>query len=71
MATIDDYFDNTLAESFFATLLTELLDRQSWATRDEPAHALLGPVERFSNPRRRHSTFGCLSPTGYERAAAT
>ena len=33
MGSIGDCFDNGLAESFFATLQTELLDRHSWLPR--------------------------------------
>lgn len=70
MGTIGDCFDNSVAESFFATLQTELLDRQSWVTRDELANAVFTFIEGFYNPRRRHSTLGYLSPADYERAAA-
>ena len=70
MGSIGDCFDNSVAESFFATLQTELLDRQSWATREELANAVFAFIEGFYNPRRRHSTLGYLSPADYERAAA-
>ncbi|GAB2761818.1 hypothetical protein GCM10027020_12640 [Nocardioides salsibiostraticola] len=33
MGSIGDCFDNSVAESFFATLQTELLDRSTWPTR--------------------------------------
>src|SRR5690625_3496851 len=33
MGTVGDALDNALAESFFATLQTELLDRHCWPTR--------------------------------------
>jgi putative transposase len=56
--SIGDCFDNSVAESFLATLQTELLDRQSWATRKELANAVFAFVDGFSNPRRRHSTRG-------------
>jgi putative transposase len=69
MGTIGDCFDNSVAESFFATLQTELLDRQSWATRAELANAVFAFIEGFYNPRRRHSTLGYLSPADYETAA--
>ncbi|MCW2614985.1 MAG: Integrase, partial [Frankiales bacterium] len=53
MGTIGDCFDNSVAESFFATLQTELLDRQSWATREELANAVFAFIEGFYNPRVR------------------
>jgi putative transposase len=35
MRSLRDAYDNTLCESFFATLECELLDRQRFATRAE------------------------------------
>ena len=68
MGTIGDCFDNSVAESFFATLQTELLDRSTWATREQLANAAFAFIEGFYNPRRRHSTLGYLSPADYETA---
>jgi putative transposase len=67
MGSIGDCFDNSVAESFFATLQTELLDRSSWPTREGLANAAFAFIESFYNPRRRHSTLGYLSPADYER----
>jgi putative transposase len=61
-----DAFDNALAESFFATLETELLDRHTFRTRDEARLALFSYIEGFYNPRRRHSTLGYRSPDRFE-----
>ena len=61
-----DAFDNALAESFFATLETELLDRHSFRTRDQARLALFTYIEGFYNPRRRHSTLGYRSPNRFE-----
>ncbi len=66
MGSIGDCFDNSVAESFFATLQTELLDRSTWPTREELANAIFAFVEGFYNPTRRHSTLGYLSPADYE-----
>jgi transposase InsO family protein len=66
MGSIGDCFDNGLAESFFATLQTELLDRHPWATRQQLANAVFAYLEGFYNPRRRHSALGYLSPADYE-----
>jgi putative transposase len=68
MGSIGDCFDNGLAESFFATLQTELLDRHTWTTRDQLANAVFAYLEGFYNPRRRHSALGYLSPADYETA---
>ena len=68
MGSIGDCFDNGLAESFFATLQTELLDRHTWVTREQLANAVFAYLEAFYNPRRRHSALGYLSPADYETA---
>ena len=68
MGSIGDCFDNSVAESFFATLQTELLDRTSWTTREQLANAVFAFIEGFYNPRRRHSTLDYLSPADYEHA---
>jgi putative transposase len=61
-----DAFDNALAESFFATLETELLDRHSFRSRDEARLAVFSYIEAFYNTRRRHSTLGYRSPDRFE-----
>jgi putative transposase len=70
MGSIGDCFDNALAESFFATVQTELLDRHRWPSRRGLAVALFDYIERFYNPSRRHSRLGYLSPIDYETALA-
>ena len=69
MGTVGDAFDNAAAESFFATLQTELLDRSYWATRQCLTTAIFSYIEGFYNRKRRHSTLGYLSPKEYESAA--
>lgn len=66
MGTVGDAYDNAMAESFFASLQTELLDRQPWATRAELAQAIFEYIEAFYNPLRRHSSLEMLSPNDYE-----
>lgn len=70
MGTVGDALDNAVAESFFASLQCELLDRHQWHTRAELARAMFHYVEAFYNPHRRHSTLGYLSPVDYEAAHA-
>ena len=60
---------HAVAESLFATLQCELLDRSHWPTRTGLARAMFEWIEAFYNPTRRHSTLGYLSPIDYERAA--
>ena len=63
-----DAYDNAVAESFFATLKTELLHRERFATRDQARSAVFDYIEGFYNPRRRHSAIGYHSPIDYERS---
>jgi len=62
MGSVGDALDNAVAESFFATLQTELLDRRRWRTRTELAQAIFEWIEVFYNQQRRHSTLGMLAP---------
>ena len=71
MGTVGDALDNAVAESFFAILQCELLDRHSWPTRATLARAMFTWIEGFYNPTRRHSTLGYLSPVDYETATVT
>jgi putative transposase len=61
-----DAFDNAVAESFFATLETELLDRHTFRSRDQARLAVFTFIEGFYNSRRRHSTLGQRSPDRFE-----
>ena len=63
MGTVGDALDNAVAESFFASLQCELLDRHTWPTRAGLARAMFHWIEAFYNPTRRHSTLGYLSPS--------
>jgi len=59
-------WDNAVAESFFATLKTELLYRQSWPTRTAARLAVFEFIEVFYNRCRLHSTLGYCPPAEYE-----
>ncbi len=67
MGSIGGALDNAFAESFFATLQTELLDRQSWPIREMLRSAIFEFVEVFYNRRHSHSTLGYLSPVDFEK----
>jgi putative transposase len=67
MGSVGDAYDNAMAESFFATLECELLDRRSFKTKTEARTALFTYIEGWYNPRRRHSGLGYLSPANFER----
>ena len=70
MGSIGDCFDNALVESFFGTLQLELLDQQTWASRDELAQAIFEWIEAWYNMRRLHSSLGYRSPAEYETVLA-
>ncbi|WP_025620599.1 IS3 family transposase, partial [Salinispora cortesiana] len=59
-------WDNAAAESFFATIKTELIHRQSWPTRKAAHQVIFEYIEGWYNTRRRHSSLGYLSPAAYE-----
>jgi transposase InsO family protein len=59
-------WDNAVAESFFATIKTELLDRRPWPTRTSAHRAIFSWIEGWYNTRRRHSTLDYHSPAAYE-----
>ncbi len=66
--SVGDCFDNAMAESFFASLECELIDRESWKTRTEARLAVFDYLEGWYNPHRRHSALGYLSPMAFEAA---
>ncbi len=67
MGSVGDAYDNALAESFFASLESELIDRTGWATPAEARSAVFDYIEVFYNRTRRHSALGYLSPYEFER----
>ena len=70
MGSIGDAYDNAMAESFFATLECELLDRTRFQMQREAHLAVFEWIEGWYNPHRRHSSIGYLSPNEFERRAA-
>ncbi len=71
MSRKGDCWDNAAMESFFSTLKTERIYRRPrYRTRDEARADVFDYIERFYNPRRRHSTIGQISPVAFERQFA-
>ncbi len=66
MSRKGDCWDNAVAESFFSTLVHELLSREFFATRQQAERAIRDYIHNFYNLRRRHSTIGYLSPIEFE-----
>ncbi len=59
-------WDNSVSESFFGTLKSELGD-PVWATRDAARAAIFEYIEVWYNRQRLHSSNGYLSPEKYEQ----
>jgi putative transposase len=58
-------------ESFFSTLNIERVFRSRYKTRDDARADIFDYIERFYNPRRRHSTLNGLSPVEFEERYAS
>jgi putative transposase len=67
MGSVGDAYDNAMAESFFATLEREVIDRRTFKSQAEARMAIFTWLEGWYNPHRRHSSLGYLSPINYER----
>lgn len=53
--------DNAAMESFFALLQKNVLDRRSWATREELRIAIVTWIERTYHRKRRQAALGRLT----------
>jgi putative transposase len=62
-------WDKAAMESFFSSLKTERTARKIYRTRNEAKADVFDYIERFYNPKRRHSTIGYLSPMEFEQRA--
>ena len=69
MSRAGNVWDNAAMESFFSSLKTERTARKTYRTRNQAKADVFDYIERFYNPRRRHSTIGYLSPMEFERQA--
>lgn len=66
MSRTGNCWDNAVAESFFATLKSELVHHRSWASRLELRTATFEYIETFYNRRRLHSSLGYKTPSEVE-----
>ena len=71
MGSVGDCFDNAMAESFFATLECEIIDRRVFRTQVEARMAIFEYIEGCYNPHRRHSGLGYLSPLNFREEQST
>ena len=67
MGEVGTCYDNAMAESFFATLECELLDRTTFKDPWAAKAAVFDFIEGFYNTKRIHSGLGYLSPVEFER----
>jgi len=63
--------DNAAMESFFALLQKNVLNRRSWATREELRSAIVWWIERTYHRKRRQAALGRLTPIEFETMMAT
>jgi len=63
--------DNAAMESFFALLQKNVLNRRTWATREQLRIAIVTWIERTYNRRRRQAALGRLTPIEYETIMTT
>lgn len=60
-------WDNAAMESFFSSLKTERTAGKVYRSRAAAKADVFDYIERFYNPRRRHSTLGYVSPMDFEQ----
>ena len=61
-----DCYDNAAMESFWATLKTELIHEEDYATHEQAQGSIFEYIEVFYNRVRLHSTLGYVSPEAFE-----
>ncbi len=66
MSRKGECLDNAVAESFFSSLKTELVDHEDYHSKQEAKQNLFEYIEVFYNRRRRHSYLDYVSPVEYE-----
>ena len=67
MSRKDNCWDNSVSESFFHTLKTELTHHFNYETREEAKQALFEYIEVFYNRKRMHSSNNYLSHDEFEK----
>ena len=58
MSRAGNVWDNAAMESCFSSLKTERTAAKTYRTRDQDQADLFDYIERFHNPRHRHSKWG-------------
>lgn len=62
-------YDNSMVETFFKTIKSELIWTVAWQSRKQAENAVARYIDGFYNPVRRHSSLGFQSPIAFERKA--
>ena len=68
MSATGNCYDNAAMESFWATLKTELVHHERYATRAQAPRSIFEYIEMFYNRQRIHSSLGYVSPETFEAA---
>ena len=66
MGRVGSAGDNAAMESFFSLLQKNVLNRQTWTTRDELRLAIVTWIESTYHRRRRQAALGRLTPIEFE-----
>lgn len=61
-----DCWDNAVAESFWGTLKSELVNHEHYATHQQARASIFEYIEVFYNRQRLHSSIGYQSPEAFE-----
>jgi putative transposase len=70
MSRKGECLDNAVAESFFGTLKTELVEYEDYLNKQDAKQSIFEYIEVFYNRRRRHSYLGYISPAEFEERCA-
>jgi putative transposase len=71
MGQVGSAGDNAAMESFFSLLQKNVLNRRTWATREQLRIAIVTWIERTYHRRRRQLALGRLTPVEYELIMTT
>jgi putative transposase len=66
MSRKGDCWDNAVAESFFSSIKSELVDDANYDSHAAATASIAEYIEKFYNPVRRHSYLGYNSPIEFE-----
>ncbi|WP_149401613.1 IS3 family transposase, partial [Dictyobacter arantiisoli] len=67
MSRKGDCYDNSMIESFWATLKKECAEKAIFSSRHEAKKVIFEYIEVYYHRKRRHSSLGYMSPVDYEK----